>query len=70
MTIDIINAGPAPEPSAAAAVPTTAKMPEPIIAPTPRIIKSQTPQVFSKPPSLAPANASSGFFLVAIFFNI
>ena len=57
-----------------AAVPTTANMPEPIIAPTPSIIKSQTPRVFSNPPSLAPAKASSGFFLVNIlastFFSI
>ena len=67
------SAGPAPrdEPSAfpAAAIPTTAKIPEPMIAPTPRIIKSQTPSVFSKPPELASASISSGFLILVIVFK-
>ena len=72
--MDIARAGPAPGlvPSAlpAAAIPTIAKIPEPIIAPTPSIIKSQTPKVFSKPPFAAPASASSGFLRVTIFLRI
>ena len=69
----MINAGPAPGlvPSGlpAAAIPTTAKIPEPIIAPTPKMIKSQTPKVFSKPPLAAFAIASSRFLRVTILVS-
>ena len=69
----MINAGPAPGlvPSGlpAAAMTTTAKIPEPIIAPTPKMIKSQTPKVFSKPPFAAFAIASSRFLRVIILVS-
>ena len=65
--MEIINAGPAPL-SPAAATPTMAKIPEPIIAPTPKSIKSQAPSVFSNPPFCAFKIASSRFLRLTKFF--
>ena len=69
--MDKIKEGPAPADSGepTAAIPTTVKIPLPIIAPTPKIIKSKAPSVFLSPPSCACFNMESGFFIFNKFFT-
>ena len=62
--IETTKAGPAPVFGVAAAIPTTAKIPEPIRIPIPKTIKSIAVKVFFKPFLLATFIISSGFFLL------
>jgi hypothetical protein len=59
MMNDSISAGPA----CTAPVPVSTKMPVPMMAPTPRKVRSSAPSAFFRPAACAPAIMCSTFFL-------